>query len=1209
MPRKENTQDGAGDRVDRQEPAGTHQEMAPGMAALLQAMQQQATQQQQHHEEQQRRYDEQQQRHEEQLALQRQHEAELMQMMARFFSARGCTQSSLLPEPHQQYGPRREASNEGGPGKQVGGGALVQEGTARGNEDTSPAEVHVEGMGTGTGRERRDAKRTAQGWKGPVNKDRLEEGPPALRDNLDILRRHPGPPKYQTQRTEVGAQQGHARLAEYGPTQGSRVTYQDGRKWACEATQSYGLGKNLKEEDDGKTGVAGVEASMPAVSLRTRDLEPHAITSACELDTEEKPPSKDQKTGTAKSPERPEPKADVAGHIAVTVTYEMDAESTQLGGEVRPRPDQGDEAEEMGGGTAPGGNNEATPTCMRPNTAPKPGEQMTTGDTDSDAGDGGSEGEEPLLQGELWQRNTSELSDEPMQVSSSEGATPVNDVGTTSPEDEERREQGAALDEHEPTQLLGNEINNATDAADPEEAADAYASDDATDTVGADDAIEAAGPDDTADAATADDAAGVLGAHDAMLTGDPGEATVSVDVRDVTVTVGDAGGAKFQAGSVNDHLAMVTGCSQTDDVTQAVINPETVSARPDDAGDDGATQATSELETKVAPTRLPAEGGRSDATTGYGMERRNRDEVKVTHDTDAIHDDILDENTDMASQDEGLHFIPEGASTPIHEVDLLVFQSLVAKNDVQSFASAGVDGGGSPRRAEPLEPLVTTATTEGVPSLLPSNGELCRENYRPIDGEGMGEAQEAVVPPGGGTETRTRACDMRIGDVDVGSRGGCADDVTREGDETLPPETGAADVMKQMSGAIQDEMAVVFGKICGKGKGLADEEPDAMGSSQPDAATANEEPIQAYGLGDDLGVPQLPVAVSVLDDVDLTPAVVPATASTCQVGRLTGEDQGMDQGSEPPVGEGADQRHGMPPVERGRQPRAMAHRAQAAEVSTMARWLRISAASSHGVGPPIAQKPARKTMTVPGCRFGHADAEAMTTLDSKSRKSGCAEPDVVRAAGREGQRSRRDEAEAVTTAGQQRGRRVEPIKRQDGSRTEGETSGDVRPRCSQRAVPSKGKLTVSSAIGGDRRENGNEVLALEGGAGVTRPGQSQGGMQQPRKTLPSPSPSSPRRSQRTRNRATDKDLDTTEPPSTCKKAASTRQKMLAPGRSTIGRPVTVEDGCTPQRGWTASGGCRGPPGCAGASRPTHTAGPRMRSGRATRSPRQYDREY
>ena len=45
---------------------------------------------------------------------------------------------------------------------------------------------------------------------------------------------------------------------------------------------------------------------------------------------------------------------------------------------------------------------------------------------------------------------------------------------------------------------------------------------------------KAAGSDDTTDAATADDAAGMVGAHDAVLTGDPGEATVSVDARDVS---------------------------------------------------------------------------------------------------------------------------------------------------------------------------------------------------------------------------------------------------------------------------------------------------------------------------------------------------------------------------------------------------------------------------------------------------------------------------------------------------------------------------------------------------------------------------------------------------------------------------------------------------------------------------------------------------
>ena len=125
--------------------------------------------------------------------------------------------------------------------------------------------------------------------------------------------------------------------------------------------------------DDDKAGVAEAEASTLAVSMRTEDVEPHAVTSASELDVEEKPPSKNQKMGTAESPERPELKADVAGHIAAMVTYEMDVESTQVGGEVGPRPDQGDEAEEMGGETAPGGNHAATLTHMRPMTASKPG--------------------------------------------------------------------------------------------------------------------------------------------------------------------------------------------------------------------------------------------------------------------------------------------------------------------------------------------------------------------------------------------------------------------------------------------------------------------------------------------------------------------------------------------------------------------------------------------------------------------------------------------------------------------------------------------------------------------------------------------------------------------------------------------------------------------------------------------------------------------
>ena len=207
MPRKDNTQDGAGDRGDRQEPAGTHQEMAPGMAALLQAMQQQAAQQQQHQEE--------------QLALQRQHQAEMMQMMAGFFSGRGSTRSNLSPEPRQQDGPHHEASEVGGSDERVWGEALVRESTEQESENTFPDEAHVGDIGAGARRERRGARGITQDWGRPVNENRQGEGPPELRDTLDVLRRHPGPPRYQRQRTEVSTQRNHTRLPEYGPIQGS----------------------------------------------------------------------------------------------------------------------------------------------------------------------------------------------------------------------------------------------------------------------------------------------------------------------------------------------------------------------------------------------------------------------------------------------------------------------------------------------------------------------------------------------------------------------------------------------------------------------------------------------------------------------------------------------------------------------------------------------------------------------------------------------------------------------------------------------------------------------------------------------------------------------------------------------------------------------------------------------------------------------------
>ena len=69
----------------------------------------------------------------------------------------------------------------------------------------------------------------------------------------------------------------------------------------------------------------------------------------------------------------------------------------------------------------------------------------------------------------------------------------------------------------------------------------------------------------------ADDVEGAVDAsYAATLAGDPGEATVSVDARDVMVVVVDAGGQKPQAGSVNNYLETVVGHRQTDDATQVV---------------------------------------------------------------------------------------------------------------------------------------------------------------------------------------------------------------------------------------------------------------------------------------------------------------------------------------------------------------------------------------------------------------------------------------------------------------------------------------------------------------------------------------------------------------------------------------------------------------------------------------------------------------
>ena len=269
------------------------------------------------------------------------------------------------------------------------------------------------------------------------------------------------------------------------------------------------------------------------------------------------------------------------------------------------------------------GGNAATLTCMRPRPTLKPGERMTACEADSDVEDGDGKDEKLLIPDELWLNNTDELSYELMLVFSSEGgtqeigevseksadrgrshsielmlpndpaATRVNDVGCARPRGEERKEQGATSGEHGLNSTAwGCGIHGATEAVD------------------VDDATDAAGPDDATEAARADDTADAVSAHDAMLAGDPSEPTASVGARDVPVTVGDA----------------------RDDVTQVIIR----------------------LETKTVPTRLPADGGRGDATIGRARghgKGRNQGEVKVTHDTDGIHG-VLDVNADKVSQDE-----------------------------------------------------------------------------------------------------------------------------------------------------------------------------------------------------------------------------------------------------------------------------------------------------------------------------------------------------------------------------------------------------------------------------------------------------------------------------------------------------------------------------------------------------------------------------
>ena len=166
---------------------------------------------------------------------------------------------------------------------------------------------------------------------------------------------------------------------------------------------------------------------------------------------------------------------------------------------------------------------------------------------------------------------------------------------------------------------------------------------------------------------------------------------------------------------------------------------------------------------------------------------------------------------------------------------------------------------------------------------------------------------------------------------------------------------------------------------------------DAQKSSQP---TPEEEPVQAYGLGHHLDVPQaqLQMTLSMSDDVIQAPASAPA--STCQAGRPTGKGKGMDEGSEHYVEGDTDQRNSEPPTKRRWRPGAhvIEDQAQVTEVSVTAEEHPVSADRSHVSGQPTTKIPAMKATSVRGYRFGRSKADDGTTSSTEDRKSCLAEP-------------------------------------------------------------------------------------------------------------------------------------------------------------------------------------------------------------------------
>ena len=151
------------------------------------------------------------------------------------------------------------------------------------------------------------------------------------------------------------------------------------------------------------------------------------------------------------------------------------------------------------------------------------------------------------------------------------------------------------------------------------------------------------------------------------------------------------------------------------------------------------------------------------------LEVMERVETKVESElpTTQITIHFLDWGTDKAGQDEGnpaLSFTSDKASTPTYQVGPPIFMDLSTGDDIKGSATSGIDRDGSHRPAEPQKPPATSATTQGVLSLLRSNGELGSQNYSPTNGEGVREAQEAVSPPSDGAAPRTQVCDMEVGE-------------------------------------------------------------------------------------------------------------------------------------------------------------------------------------------------------------------------------------------------------------------------------------------------------------------------------------------------------------------------------------------------------------------------------------------------------------